>query len=153
MSKDEQVAQAVKKHLVPSSEVTDLPGCSVTHDIYKWTKDHERHKMRRSQSAQVAHETPSDPTLANLKDPGGFRRYYVVNQQNKRLPYWITNSFVDFLAIYGRFGGEDLNDEDDPERLPLVRQEPNKGNASPTKAVFLLLKSFIGTGVMFLPKA
>ncbi|ORZ12600.1 transmembrane amino acid transporter protein-domain-containing protein [Absidia repens] len=87
----------------------------------------------------------------------------------------MTRTFVDFLALYGHFGGEDLSDdegeeedEDDGDLLddredddgdetsPLIRKaQANavQGSATPSKAVFLLLKSFVGTGVMFLPKA
>ncbi|KAI8973708.1 transmembrane amino acid transporter protein-domain-containing protein [Mycotypha africana] len=83
----------------------------------------------------------------------------------------MTRTFVDFLALYGHFGGEDLSDEEDEEDRdeeegrddedteeisPLIRRaQANavQGTATPAKAVFLLLKSFVGTGVMFLPKA
>lgn len=86
------------------------------------------------------------------------------------------------MIRYGHFGGEDLSDdegeeeEDDSvveeeatsglrrrrrrseedEESPLIRRaQANavQGTATPAKAVFLLLKSFVGTGVMFLPKA
>lgn len=158
---NQEVAEAVKQYLVPTDAVTKLPGCSVTHEVYKWTKDHHPHKMKRSQSEQVHQDTHSsllsDPHLdTHLKDPGGFRRYFVVNQQKKKLPSWISHSFVDFLAMYGRFGGEDLMSDDEEER-PLLNPPPprnqQQSTATSTKAVFLLLKSFIGTGVMFLPKA
>jgi proton-coupled amino acid transporter len=100
----------------------------------------------------------------------------------------MTRTFVDFLALYGHFGGEDLSDdegeeddddlveddylesglrrrrrrrrsddgEEDNEESSLIRRaQANavQGTATPAKAVFLLLKSFVGTGVMFLPKA
>jgi proton-coupled amino acid transporter len=90
-----------------------------------------------------------------------------------------TKSFIDFLAMYGHFAGEDLDDEEggdfEPavydeeegegeesgsglsrtESTPLIpkAQQPPQGDATPAKAVFLLLKSFVGTGIMFLPKA
>lgn len=92
-----------------------------------------------------------------------------------------TKSFIDFLAMYGHFAGEDLDDEEggDFERAiydeeeeaedhgsgsgsgsrtevtPLIpkSQQAPQGDATPAKAVFLLLKSFVGTGIMFLPKA
>jgi proton-coupled amino acid transporter len=80
----------------------------------------------------------------------------------------MTRTFVDFLALYGHFGGEDLSDDDDDddeteedghdvdEESPLIRRAQDnavQGTATPAKAVFLLLKAFVGTGVMFLPKA
>ena len=154
------------------SNVHQLPGGAITHDIYKWTEDQERKaKMKRSKSVMVPRTEPTDPALINLKDPGGFRRHYVIDRavkKGKKPPGWITHSFVDFLAMYGHFGGEDLSDDEgmssdeedltegSDERTALLRQaraNAVEGTATPTKAVFLLLKSFIGTGVMFLPKA
>lgn len=203
---DEEIAKAVKRHLVSSSpsgrcspsishrrsvnsrhhdsevedeedEVADvhqLPGGAITHDIYKWTEDQadKKARMKRSQSVMVprSHQ-PSDPALVNLKDPGGFRRHYVINRavkKGRKPPGWITHSFVDFLAMYGHFMGEDLSDDEgmdsedeeeiaaiigegegSDERTALLRQaqaQAVEGTATPTKAVFLLLKSFIGTG-------
>ena len=124
-------------------------------------------------------------------------------------PGRFTRSFVDFLSLYGHFGGEDLEeideeDEDDlgydestirgiddaraitpkptrsrevlDERTPLVKRTATKpvdargslqrgtsrkrsssvgqhGDATVTQAVLMLLKSFVGTGVLFLGKA
>ncbi|GAA5865037.1 hypothetical protein JCM8547_007690 [Rhodosporidiobolus lusitaniae] len=104
-----------------------------------------------------------------------------------------TRSFIDFLSLYGHFGGEDLEeieeeDEEDEEeavegieqrlgfapteRTPLVRDQSTasrfgrghsrkrtsaadkqQGDATVTQAVMMLLKSFVGTGVLFLGKA
>ncbi|KAI8065610.1 transmembrane amino acid transporter protein-domain-containing protein [Gongronella butleri] len=168
-------------------------GSAITHDIYKWAEDveSEQSKRMRSQSMYIPRQQPSDPALARLRDPGGFRRHFVVdraNRQGREPPHWMTRSFVDFLALYGHFGGEDLSDDegedddddmgrsmpessstgdrrrppgrdgrdDDDETTPLIRKaQANavQGTATPAKAVFLLLKCFVGTGVMFLPKA
>jgi proton-coupled amino acid transporter len=95
-----------------------------------------------------------------------------------RQPNVFTKSFIDFLAMYGHFAGEDLDDEEGgdferavydeedggsgtgsgvggTESTPLIpkSQQPPQGDATPAKAVFLLLKSFVGTGIMFLPRA
>ncbi|KAI7873209.1 transmembrane amino acid transporter protein-domain-containing protein [Mucor mucedo] len=209
---DDQVAKVVKRHLVdtsPSSSlhasslhrsvtndddqgstfrsVHHLPGGAITHDIYKWADDIENEQIarrQRSQSFYVPRSEPLDPALARLKDPGGFRRHFVVDKAarlGRKPPHWMTRTFVDFLALYGHFGGEDLSDDedeedevedeetgglrrrrrrsdddDDNEESPLIRRaQANavQGTATPAKAVFLLLKSFVGTGVMFLPKA
>ncbi|GAA5903401.1 amino acid transporter [Sporobolomyces salmoneus] len=119
-----------------------------------------------------------------------------------------TRSFIDFLSLYGHFGGEDLEeiDEEDEEedeeadidgipsipsyhgqppsklsrepsqrgtneRTPLIRGRSSRRDARPTpsrkrsssvgqhgdatvlQAVMMLLKSFVGTGVLFLGKA
>lgn len=149
--------------------VHQLPGGAITHDIYKWTEDQERKaRMKRSKSVAIPRHEPSDPALVKLKDPGGFRRHFVFDRaakKGKKPPGWITHTFVDFLALYGHFGGEDLSDDEgmssdeeediedlaegSDERTALLRQaraNSVQGTASPTKAVFLLLKSFIGTG-------
>jgi proton-coupled amino acid transporter len=218
---EDEVAKAVKRHLVSTSpagsshglsssprrsinshlnglddsgdeaEITSvhqLPGGAITHDIYKWTESVEqeqRDRKKRSQSVGNLRHEISDPALANLKEPGGFRRHFVFDRAAKKgmaPPSFLTRSFVDFLALYGHFGGEDLSDDEDEdsddedyrrrrprwppgdqdegegsdERTALLRQAQEnavQGNATPRKVVFLLLKAFIGTGVMFLPKA
>ena len=166
--------------------VHQLAGGAITHDIYKWADDIENEqlsKRQRSQSFHIPRGEIIDPALARLKDPGGFRRHFVVDKaarQGRQPPHWMTRTFVDFLALYGHFGGEDLSDdegedddeddvletgglrrrrrrsEESDEESPLIRRAQRnavQGTATPAKAVFLLLKSFVGTGVMFLPKA
>ncbi|KAI9260543.1 transmembrane amino acid transporter protein-domain-containing protein [Phascolomyces articulosus] len=186
------VAKMVKRHLVETSPVPSrheeeyqsddnssgitsvhqLPGGSITHGIYKWTENVEqnRHQRKRTRSVVLQRNEPSDPALANLRDPGGFRRHFVRarHQDNQKPSPWMTKSFVEFLALYGHFGGEDLSDDEDEDEddvdffegadeesplIPADGAQPPQGTASPSKAVFLLLKSFVGTGVMFLPKA
>lgn len=95
-------------------------------------------------------------------------------------PNFLTNNFYEFLSLYGHFAGEDVDDDDDDdetesqfsgaqregrdegeadERDPLLgsrkrrkerQQGPKKGTAG---TVLILLKSFVGTGVLFLPRA
>ncbi|KAI2631198.1 transmembrane amino acid transporter protein-domain-containing protein [Xylaria nigripes] len=112
--------------------------------------------------------------------PGGFRRAFLRQNQGRiwasRIP--ITRDFVEFLDLYGSFAGEDLADTDDEEaiideeegpepgddehareRRPLLGHRRGSRSASKTatastgKTFFTLLKAFIGTGIMFLPKA
>lgn len=94
-----------------------------------------------------------------------------------------TSSFLEFLTIYGHFAGEELEEDDENlgpneyfysgEDRDDQDQEPTEGSAllgsskkkrkrkprggsgqnSPMNAVLLLLKSFVGTGVLFLPRA
>ncbi|KAH7325147.1 transmembrane amino acid transporter protein-domain-containing protein [Stachybotrys elegans] len=93
---------------------------------------------------------------------------------------FVARSFVEFLDLYGSFAGEDLEDTDSSEdesaitdreadaedgeyepseRRPLLgrrrssRRLPKEGDAGTVKTFFTLLKAFIGTGIMFLPKA
>ncbi|QPG76719.1 hypothetical protein FOA43_004113 [Brettanomyces nanus] len=100
-------------------------------------------------------------------------------QLNK--PTLLTRNFLEFLSIYGHFAGEDLEDEDflacdyaeddkfHDEETPLINDSDDqlspghylgrslkprpRGKASTMKSFFLLFKSFVGTGVLFLPKA
>ncbi|KAJ2686256.1 hypothetical protein GGH99_003533 [Coemansia sp. RSA 1285] len=115
--------------------------------------------------------------------PGGFRRQFVHDQalRQGRAPASsvLADSFIDFIGLYGHFAGGDYpSDEDDDEvptaagaavdaRTPLlstqqqVQPPPPPGvprrsihaTASNRKAFFLLLKAFVGTGVLVLPKA
>lgn len=97
-------------------------------------------------------------------------------------PTGLTRNFLEFLSVYGHFAGEDLEDEDflacdyasdykHDEENPLLEDasvhsymgttqrhqfQPKlrrRGKASTLKSFFLLFKSFVGTGVLFLPKA
>lgn len=121
----------------------------------------------------------NDLTYADQREPGGFRRHYVHRQARQRRasgPLMVANSFVDFLDLYGSFAGEDLEDtdseeesaiedsEEPDENAPLIprprlshrkstRRMAREGDASTIKTFFTLLKAFIGTGIMFLPKA
>jgi proton-coupled amino acid transporter len=131
--------------------------------------------------ARNAESEDDDISVTNVNEPGGFRRYYVQRQGLHRRFHSVTTpatrNFVDFLDLYGSFAGEDLHDSDDEaieseeeeeegerdlpgERRPLLGRKTtsrkyfaDKGDASNVKTFFTLLKAFIGTGIMFLPKA
>ena len=91
-----------------------------------------------------------------------------------------TSNFLQFLTLYGHFAGENLEDIDEEdeeaiededeesqaytERTPLVRrltmrrrttlrQGRPEGKSGSIRALVLLLKSFVGTGILFLPRA
>nr|POE47169.1 vacuolar amino acid transporter 3 [Quercus suber] len=120
--------------------------------------------------------------VEDQQEPGGFRRQYMAQRQGlqRRLSSVatpVTKNFVSFLELYGSFAGEDLADTDDEEesavdeqeeaeeqqppteRRPLLgrrkstKRAKREGDASTTKTFFTLLKAFVGTGIMFLPKA
>lgn len=108
--------------------------------------------------------------------PGGFRREFV-RRQKKGLNIAtnpVTWNFVSFLDLYGSFAGEDLAESEDAstislpedeeeaqtgETRPLLgrrkssRRAARPGTAGTASTFFTLLKAFIGTGIMFLPKA
>jgi len=145
-----------------------LPGGEVAHEVYKWHNDIESAPMKRTRSQSLYLPRSSDLNVSNIREPGGFRRHHVIMkaiQEGKSPPDMITSNFIDFLDMYGHFAGEDLlEDEDENMHIDDVEisgeyqpiEPPDSvpvHGASPSKAVFLLLKSFVGTGVMFLPKA
>lgn len=82
----------------------------------------------------------------------------------------LTKNFIDFLILYGTYGGDvcpsddeeegDDLEEEQGEGAPLLRaksQTPSQmaqvHGTSAKKAFFMLLKAFVGTGVLFLPQA
>ncbi|CAG8434693.1 3906_t:CDS:2 [Scutellospora calospora] len=182
---DERKVEIIRKHLVTGEDLANssensgsstdpltlystshhkLRGLDATHEVYKWHNSIEIEPMRRTRSRSLYLPRPTDPDTSNIREPGGFRRYHLLmkaRQEGKELPNIITRNFIDFLAMYGHFAGEDLSDDEEEEEdivteiTPLLPREglSSHANASPSKAVFLLLKSFVGTGVMFLPKA
>lgn len=98
-------------------------------------------------------------------------------------PQLPTTSFLEFLTLYGHFAGEELEEDDEvlgpdeyfssdtwddearevgedsallrPETPGRRKRKPRggTGNTTRTGAALLLLKSFVGTGVLFLPRA
>ena len=159
-----------------------LQGGDIHRDIFKIKA--RAVKPRRSNTFSATQSPLLGPvhyrTVAEQREPGGFRRQYV--QQNRpridrrisRRSDPVTKNFVSFLELYGSFAGEDLVDTDDDEessaadddgesgagetRPLLGRRKGTKrikreGDAGSTKTFFTLLKAFIGTGIMFLPKA
>ena len=108
--------------------------------------------------------------------PGGFRRQFIQRQQRRlnSVTDPVTKNFVSFLDLYGSFAGEDLAESEDESAIdsadeeaeaqvgdtrPLLgrrkstRRAERMGEAGTLKSFFTLLKAFIGTGIMFLPKA
>ncbi|KAF2841101.1 hypothetical protein M501DRAFT_1013917 [Patellaria atrata CBS 101060] len=118
-------------------------------------------------------------TFQNQMAPGGFRRQFLERQHRRfhSVTTPVTKNFVSFLDLYGSFAGEDLAESEDEsavetedeetgmpgeeagERRPLLgrrkssKRAKQQGDASQLRTFFTLLKAFIGTGIMFLPKA
>ena len=188
-----------------------LQGGDVTRPIYKWTEEAQgRGRAQRSKSFHLSRPEPENEVfdIGSIKVPGGFRRNYLrraaaspspmgrdaeegnglVQRRGVAQPKLFTNSFIEFLTIYGHFAGEELEEDDevlapdeyfsdtfvadgeegsDDDREPMEdsalltpgrrkrkrKERATPGTNNPTGAALLLLKSFVGTGVLFLPKA
>ncbi|ORY57878.1 transmembrane amino acid transporter protein-domain-containing protein [Pseudomassariella vexata] len=157
-----------------------LQGGDIHRDLFK-TAARARMHRRAATFHHHQHQEEDDELLAvsNQLAPGGFRRAYIQQQHQSRQQFLaarmpVTRNFVEFLDLYGSFAGEDLADSDDEavmsdeeedhedrrptETRPLLghrksTRAPRSADAGMTKTFFTLLKAFIGTGIMFLPKA
>ncbi|KAF2261587.1 amino acid transporter-like protein [Lojkania enalia] len=154
-----------------------LQGGDIHRDMYKINARSKRVKLHQ-RAATFSH--PIERTEADHEGlpvseqlvPGGFRRQFLERQSRKVsfIAAPVTRNFISFLELYGNFAGEDLaesedevieveGEEEEPtERRPLLGRRKSsrvraKGDASNVKSFFTLLKAFIGTGIMFLPKA
>ena len=140
---------------------------------------HKRAATFHSPREFVSSESGPDMTVGDQLAPGGFRRAFLRQRHGNnflaaRMP--ITRNFVEFLDLYGSFAGEDLVDSDEEaitddedeeeesrvgENRPLLGRRvsirpprmPRAADAGMAKTFFTLLKAFVGTGIMFLPKA
>ncbi|KAI8973006.1 transmembrane amino acid transporter protein-domain-containing protein [Pilobolus umbonatus] len=142
----------IEQHLIKEPDKDDLevlyhlPGAAITHDVYNHAQRLvNAHSIQRSRSfndlnlkaGKIAHE---DGEYDNLHKPGGFRRFHLQQSYGAIQP---TRHFIDFLAsTMNQFAGEDLSEA----KLPTQK-------IGLSKTVFLLFKAFIGSGILFLPKA
>ncbi|KAJ1835998.1 hypothetical protein LPJ63_000626 [Coemansia sp. RSA 2711] len=161
---------------VPVDPLTLASG-DITYGIYRWHQAHDQGDAARPQRRRGSFSgVPSDSEWdvnpqRQMNVPGGFRRQFVQDRRERegRPPIGVlTENFVDFINLYGHFAGGDYpSDIDDDEdegvtaRSPLLRRRQHRraasrsihATASSRKAFFLLLKAFVGTGVLVLPKA
>ncbi|KAA8650290.1 hypothetical protein EYZ11_001364 [Aspergillus tanneri] len=155
-----------------------LQGGDVHRDLYRIEAKSKQTKRSASFShSQREAEDAIEEGVAAL-EPGSFRRHFIQRHRHARFDHpRVTTSFVDFLDLYGNFAGEDLADTEDEEsttseeqrqrlegRRPISERTAllghrkrartsQPGDASDAKAFLTLLKAFIGTGIIFLPKA
>lgn len=147
-----------------------LQGGDIHRDLYKIDRRARLHQRAATFSGPSLTRNGDEMPASEQLAPGGFRRQFVQQKYGTLSPrnVPIARTFVDFLDLYGNFAGEDLEDDDDKtsvedeaegnERRPLLGRRKStrvekKGDASVSKTFFTLLKAFIGTGIMFLPKA
>ncbi|MCJ1441765.1 MAG: hypothetical protein MMC23_002257 [Stictis urceolatum] len=165
----------------PPSEQSSLrlQGGDIHRDLYRIRSPfkHKRAVTYGSPSIQPSDDFEVPDNVVSVSDqrvPGGFRRQHMLQKKPnliREVSRPITDSFVSFLDLYGSFAGEDLGSDDETEsavedeeapsaetRPLLARRKSSRrmqrpGDASMTKSFFTLLKAFVGTGIMFLPKA
>lgn len=140
-------------------------------------------KMRDKQKIMRISDTDSNAMVSNLSNaatpsdnqlPGpGIESKTVISGLSEpvveEVPF-LTRNFMEFLYIYGHFAGESFDDDFYPDEyehdydpsspfngnqviLNTEALDKVKGTTSTAKAFLLLLKSFVGTGVLFLPSA
>ncbi|SCU93979.1 LAFA_0F19218g1_1 [Lachancea sp. 'fantastica'] len=141
-----------------------------------------RHRRSVSFSGSViSHGSVPNTEMSadQIRAPQGFRRSFLVQkslQENGGVPIFAARNFYEFLTLYGHFAGLDLSEDEDEDsdherdqvedeetalvgtssakRRAVLRAARRESNKSSTfKAVLLLLKAFVGTGVLFLPRA
>jgi proton-coupled amino acid transporter len=165
-----------------------LQGGDIHRDLYRIGARASPSPIQRAQTfshpeTSQSRHTLAGETVAEQRQPGGFRRQFLQKQQRSQSFTAIPRNFVSFLDTYGSVtyflardddsdnAIEDEEDaeeqgissaeragEQDGERRPLLgRRKTSRavkpGDATLTRTFFLLIKSFIGTGVLFLPKA
>lgn len=172
---DPTILKNVSKHLpTDANNALKLPSGDITRDFYHLSQP-QTIKRSKSFTSQTADDRRGS-VASQMRLPGGFRREFLQTKKQKfgytlSQPTNLTKSFLEFLTIYGHFAGEDLEDEDflacdydtsdikQDEESPLLSssQDTTQGKAekktSSLKAFFLLIKAFVGTGILFLPKA
>lgn len=179
---DPTILKNVSKHLPTDPQnALKLPSGDITRELYQIGNNSSNLRRSKSFSGNEFLGERRGSMASQLRLPGGFRRDFIQTKKQKfgytlNQPTFVTKNFLEFLTIYGHFAGEDLEDEDFlacdidasfndnkvDEELPLLQKQrytqgqQNAEDAHKTssiKAFFLLIKAFIGTGVLFLPKA
>ncbi|KAJ3210417.1 neutral amino acid transporter, partial [Clydaea vesicula] len=180
----------IKEHLVTENSDGDpvfgsvshsLLGGAITRDIYLYSEKRSQPSIggkRRNSAPDISapisvenasNETEDVITASTLRQPGGFRRHFIQNRaqrEGQKPPNFLSANFIDFLVLYGFYGGDiepEYSDESedevflDRENQPLIsstrRSSVEIKGTSPGKAFFMVIKAFIGTGVLFLPRA
>lgn len=163
----------------PPQSSLKLQGGDIHRDLYRLDAKSKQAKLdKRAASFSFIPREPEDTIdeAVTALEPGSFRRHFIRQHNGHFDNPGVTTSFLDFLDLYGNFAGEDLAETEDEEsvvtdeqeveegrrrpseRTPLLRARKRSrvgrpGDASDVKTFFTLLKAFIGTGIIFLPKA
>ncbi|QPG75789.1 hypothetical protein FOA43_003150 [Brettanomyces nanus] len=115
-----------------------LKGGDVTRGIYNWVSNQRRgqsplrrvassgsitnteERSRRSTDiygsmveAGVGSSGEDHMSVHDMLAPGGFRRNFVASKRRNSETGFMTRNFIEFLALYGHFAGEDLSEDDE----------------------------------------
>ncbi|ORX83469.1 hypothetical protein BCR32DRAFT_291960 [Anaeromyces robustus] len=101
-------------------KIYNMKGGDYARDIYNFNEKIKRSILnKRSKSEpnlyQLNKKKEGDFNISEISIPGGFRREFIstkAKKQGKLPPHWITSNFIDFLALYGHYAGDDDFDED-----------------------------------------
>ncbi|RLN66901.1 hypothetical protein BBP00_00001950 [Phytophthora kernoviae] len=166
-----------QESLLPA-DVHDIAeeGSDMTRDIFfaiiKETQDGPSRPKSLPDQSEILHEDIGK--ASDIAQPGGFRREHVITNlpgNSPNVPSYAQDSFLDSIqptsileSTYGDFivASLGLADDDESDELgdstPLLtrawkrRPEKHKPGATVGKTVFTILKSFIGSGILFLPR-
>ncbi|KAL4147288.1 hypothetical protein PRNP1_011044 [Phytophthora ramorum] len=151
-------------------------GSDMTRDIFfailKDTQDGPPRPKSLPDQSEILHEDIGK--ASDIAQPGGFRRDHVITNlggNSPQVPVYVQDSFLESIqptpgflqSAYGDFivaslGLADEDDDSDETATPLLsrawkrRPEKHQPGATVGKTVFTILKSFIGSGILFLPK-
>ncbi|KAK5992967.1 Vacuolar amino acid transporter 3 [Cladobotryum mycophilum] len=154
-----------------------LQGGDIHRDMFKIKA--RASSVRRSNT--FSHQPSPSPRFGSTDDldPSGIRQQHMRHHHRRHSgPIIVGDSFFNFISVYGSFAGEALEDTDSDdeavvddgsaenlpgEQRPLLgrplsqrrssRRLTKGGDASTVRTFFTLIKAFIGTGILFLPKA
>jgi len=141
--------KTINKHLVNQEDTLKLQGGDVARHLYLQLENvsskelaNLKKRTRSSSFSNFLSQSRRQSTASDINIPGGFRREFLINkslQENTEPPNFLTRNFVEFLSIYGRFAGENFDDDEDndvqyeetfdEESLLL----PNERRAPPTR--------------------
>lgn len=161
--------------ILDNDDSLKLQGGDISREVYNWQREHAKESYKRRRSQSFSGRSSIEPLVNegelhvhDIRIPGGFRRSFIHHKNahakiNQQPPTFFTKNFIEFLTLYGHFAGEELDEDEEEgqeqesnenvdEESLLLNEERHTHKASSFKATLLLLKAFVGTGVLFLPK-
>ncbi len=157
---DPKKIDAESSQLKPQFDSLKLKGGDVTRGIYKWVNNQKKTKGLRRVVSSGSTTSGAPPVTGSTQEsairnddhmsvkdmlvPGGFRRSFTSERRRQRprryrhrkQSNFLTRNFFEFLAMYGHFAGEDLEDEESEEQTEkqthfgLVGQAGQEGYGS-----------------------